>query len=576
MIGALNDDLASEQQKATRMERLRMAIIIATTALNLSFLGWSFGRLKREIAAREASNLEVYRQKDLLAVTLASIGDAVIVTDTLGQVTFMNRVAEELTGWPIADAAGMPLAEVFKIVNESTRAPVESPVDKVLRLGVIVGLANHTLLLRRDGPEVPIDDSGAPIREPDGTLRGVVLIFRDFSDHKDAEKRLRQAKAEVEAASRAKDHFLATLSHELRTPLTPILATLDSWEAVGEVPPALAGDVQIIRRNIGLEARLIDDLLDLTRIVRGKLPLNLDEVDVHELLEAVTAMCRGDAEARRIELSLRLSAQRHHARADPARLQQVFWNVLKNAIKFTPEQGRIQVASNNEAHSGICVTFADDGIGMSEQTIARVFRPFEQATEETARQYGGLGLGLAISRGLIEAQGGSISATSPGPGKGSTISVRLSNIDATKVTEPVTRPGAAASVASTRALSILLVEDHPDTAHVMSRLLRRLGHTVQTSGTVAEAAELARNSPYDLLLSDIGLPDGTGIDLIRQVRAHRALTAIALTGYGMEDDIARCLEAGFTAHLTKPIDFQHLERMVQQVADGEANGKGGE
>jgi CheY-like chemotaxis protein len=226
--------------------------------------------------------------------------------------------------------------------------------------------------------------------------------------------------------------------------------------------------------------------------------------------------------------------------------------------------------------TGICVTFSDDGIGMTEQTIARVFRPFEQATEETSRQYGGLGLGLAISRGLIEAQGGSISAMSPGPDKGSTISVRLPNIDAPKATESVTRPGTAASAGPTRALSILLVEDHPDTAHVMSRLLRRLGHTVQTSGTVAEAAELARNSPYDLLLSDIGLPDGTGIDLIRQVRTHRALTAIALTGYGMEDDIARCLEAGFTAHLTKPINFQHLERMVQEVAEGEVNGKGGE
>jgi len=634
MIAELNADLTTEQRTAERMEWLRMATIIATTALNLAFLGWACGRLKREIAAREASTLEVHRQKDLLAVTLASIGDAVIVTNTLGQVTFMNRIAEELTGWTPADAAGTPLAAVFKIINEQTRCPVESPVDKVLRLGVIVGLANHTLLIRRDGSEIPIDDSGAPIREPDGTLRGVVLIFRDFSDHKESERRLRRAKAEVEAASRAKDHFLATLSHELRTPLTPVLATLDSWDAAGEVPPALAADVQIIRRNIALEARLIDDLLDLTRIVRGKLPLNLDELDVHELVEAVAAMCRADADAKRIELSLRLQAERHYARADPARLQQVFWNVLKNAIKFTPEGGHIMVvtadapargglntpapplvsrsnepavsspavsspavslsnpssssngpalsssngpalSSSNGAGSGIRVTFTDDGIGMTEQTIARIFRPFEQATEEIARRYGGLGLGLAISRGLIEAQGGSISAMSPGPGKGSTISVLLPSIEAPKVTAAQPRPGTLDSAAATRALSILLVEDHADTAHAMSRLLRRLGHTVQTSGTVAEAAELARNAPYDLLLSDIGLPDGTGIDLIRQVRAHRDLTAIALTGYGMEDDIARCLEAGFCAHLTKPIDFQHLERMVQQVADGGAtNGKG--
>jgi CheY-like chemotaxis protein len=230
------------------------------------------------------------------------------------------------------------------------------------------------------------------------------------------------------------------------------------------------------------------------------------------------------------------------------------------------------VSDNRDA--GMRIEVTDDGIGMSQRSIAGIFRPFEQATAETARQFGGLGLGLAISRGLIEAQGGSISAISPGPGKGATITVTLPNVDAPKVTAPAPTPGNGTAAVASRNLSILLVEDHADTAHVMSRLLRRLGHTVRTSGTVAEAAELARNSPYDLLLSDIGLPDGTGIDLIRQIRAHRDLAAIALTGYGMEDDIAKCLEAGFTAHFTKPIDFQNLERMVQQVAEGETGAIG--
>jgi CheY-like chemotaxis protein len=281
----------------------------------------------------------------------------------------------------------------------------------------------------------------------------------------------------------------------------------------------------------------------------------------------------------RIELSLRLGAERHHANADPARLQQVFWNVLKNAIKFTPEAGHVVIATSDEpalssSDRSIRVAFTDDGIGMTEQTIARVFLPFEQATEETARHYGGLGLGLSISRGLIEIQGGSISAASPGAGLGSTIWVELSSIDAPDATGSAPRNARAVSAASSRPLSILLVEDHADTAYVMSRLLRRVGHSVKTTGTVAEAEELACNDPYDLLLSDIGLPDGTGIDLIRKVRAHRDLTAIALTGYGMEDDVARCLAAGFMALLTKPIDFHSLERMVQEVADGKRGVKG--
>jgi PAS domain S-box-containing protein len=570
MITTLNADLDSERRSALRIDRLRTVGIAVTTAVNLGFLGWSFGRLKREIKAREEASREAHRQKDLLTVTLSSIGDAVIVTDTGGRITFMNKVAEQLTGWTRPEAVGLSLAKVFPIVNEQTGDPVESPVDKVLRLGLIAGLANHTELIRRDGSQLPIDDSGAPIREPDGTLRGVVLVFRDFSGHKETERRLLKAKADVEAASGAKDHFLATLSHELRTPLTPVLATLDAWESGKDFPPALAADVQVVRRNIRLEARLIDDLLDLTRIVRGKLSLELEVVNVHDLVEAVAEMCRGDAQAKGVELTMRLEAERHHARADPARLQQVFWNVLKNAIKFTPAGGHVELSTGADGEHRMSIVCADDGIGMTEQVIARVFRPFEQATEETARQFGGLGLGLAISRGLIEAQGGGISAASAGPGKGSTITVVLPNVDAPQasVTAPASADGAA--VPAGRNLSILLVEDHADTARVMSRLLRRLGHTVQTSGTVAEAAELAKKAPYDLLLSDIGLPDGTGIDLIRQVRAHRQVTAIALTGYGMEDDIARCLEAGFTAHLTKPIDFQQLEKLVQKVADGES------
>jgi PAS domain S-box-containing protein len=218
----------------------------------------------------------------------------VIVTDTEGRITFLNEVAAKLTGWSFTEVQNQPCAKVFNIINESTRAAVESPVDKVLRQGTIIGLANHTLLIRRDGSEVPIDDSGAPIKEADGTVRGVVLIFRDFSNHKAAQNRLIEANNALEAANHAKDQFLAALSHELRTPLTPVLATLTSWEASDELPGPFVADVQMLRRNIELEARLIDDLLDLNRIVKGKLSLNLELVDAHELVGSVVTMLRSE------------------------------------------------------------------------------------------------------------------------------------------------------------------------------------------------------------------------------------------------------------------------------------------
>lgn len=285
MTGAEERALASANQRAEELVYSSNVIFALSTLLNLGVLLWAYRRIRDESAAREKASLEIREQKELLDVTLESIGDAVIVTDVQGQITFFNKVAQELTGWTSSEAQMQPCAKVFKIVNESSRETVESPVDKVLRLGTIVGLANHTVLIRKDSGEIPIDDSGAPIKEADGTVRGVVLIFRDFSEHKAAENRLIEANNALEAANLAKDHFLAALSHELRTPLTPVLATLTSWEASDELPGSFLADIQMLRRNVELEARLIDDLLDLNRIVKGKLSLNLELVDAHELVQ---------------------------------------------------------------------------------------------------------------------------------------------------------------------------------------------------------------------------------------------------------------------------------------------------
>lgn len=554
--------------RATRMTWWRTGIFAGAATINLAFLVWAFRTLRREISGRQQAATEMQRNRDLLAVTLASIGDAVIVTGVDGRITFMNAVSEQLTGWSAGDAIGRPCADVFRIVNEESRSEVESPVEKVLRLGKIVGLANHTLLIRRDGSEVPIDDSGAPIREADGTVRGAVLVFRDFTDHKTAEKLLREANQALENASKAKDHFLATLSHELRTPLTPVLATLTMWEASDDIPAGLRSDVQMLRRNVELEARLIDDLLDLTRIAKGKMPINLEVVDVHDLVHAVTALYESEIRAKNIRLQVALDAERHHVTADLARLQQVFWNVLKNATKFTPDGGSISIRTRADLDERIHIEFEDTGIGMTEATLRRLFQPFEQGDHQLVRETGGLGLGMALSKALLDAQAGEIEASSPGPNLGSTFRVSMRTVRAPSGSSPQQTVGTDRADAKrpARQLRILVVEDHQDTAEVLVRLLVGLGHEARASHSLAEALRAIRESEFDLVLSDIGLPDGTGIDLLHDLRGRSRTPAVALTGFGMDEDIARCREAGFDAHLTKPVNFQKLALMLRQMS----------
>ena len=418
------------REKSDLFTLLRTIIFLAVGLLELGFLFWTYRRLGAEAAQRAASAAVVNRQRELLSTTLGSIGDGVIVTDAQGNVTFLNQVAETLTGWNAGAATGRPCAQVFNIINESTREPVESPVDKVLRLGTTVGLANHTILIRRDGTETPIDDSGAPIRDGGSAVQGVVLVFRDFSEHKAAEADLIRAREDAEAANIAKDNFLATLSHELRTPLTPVSATLAAWESDGEFPPSLVADVQMMRRNVDLEARLIDDLLDLTRIVRGKLSLNPEVADVHTLIGGVASMYQSELNTKRLRLTTRLTADRHHVYADPARLQQVLLNILKNATKFTPEGGSIEVRTFTDETGQVKVSVVDSGIGMSPELMGRLFTPFEQGTAEVVRRYGGLGLGMAISKALMEAQGGAISAKSEGANQGSEFTITLPLVNA--------------------------------------------------------------------------------------------------------------------------------------------------
>src|SRR5512135_96143 len=374
------------------------------------------------------------------------------------------------------------------------------------------------------------------------------------------------ARREAERANQAKDQFLAVLSHELRTPLTPVLASVSAMlDEVTPVPEEHRATLQMIRRGVELEARLIDDLLDVTRIARGQLALNREVVEVHTLIRQTAEICRSGVHGGKIRLDLDLRAPRSHVEADPARLHQVLWNLIKNAVKFTPAGGRVAVRTRNAADPPrLVVEVADTGIGIEAEALPRIFNAFEQGESSTVRRFGGLGLGLAISRSVVEALGGTIEARSRGKDQGATFLVALDCIPA----PPVREPSAPAPAPEPRpALKILLVEDDPPTRRVMARLLQQRQYRVLAAADLKDALEIGQREEFDILVSDIGLPDGSGLDLIRALAARRPVRAIALSGFGMDDDARRCREAGFLAHLTKPVDFAKLEAVIRSIAD---------
>ncbi|HEY4592582.1 MAG TPA: ATP-binding protein [Thermoanaerobaculia bacterium] len=367
----------------------------------------------------------------------------------------------------------------------------------------------------------------------------------------------------AEAASKAKDHFLAALSHELRTPLTPVLLRVAALARSPDLPEPLRADLRMIQRNVELEAKLIDDLLDLTRVSRGKLSLHLETVDVHGLLEHTIAICSEGVEVRTLAIGFEPGAAERHVRADAARLQQVFWNLLKNAVKFTPTGGRIRVVTRNPGEGRIEISVIDPGIGIAPEDLPRLFNAFEQGDPTITRTFGGLGLGLAICKALVDQHGGTLTGLSPGRGRGATFTVSLDTVPAPEAARPA---GAAAGPAEAPALRLLLVEDNEPTLQVMADLLELAGHDVKPAANVRAARELAAGHTFDLVVSDLGLPDGSGFDLMRELRERYGLQGIAVSGFGMEEDLRRSREAGFREHLVKPVDIDKLKAAIARAA----------
>ncbi len=379
------------------------------------------------------------------------------------------------------------------------------------------------------------------------------------------EEQVRQLNIEkiaAERASQAKDDFLAVLSHELRTPLTPALAAASYLVEHEDLSPQLREEVTAIRTSVQLEARLIDDLLDLTRITRGKIELHLEVVDVHGLLRNSLEIARDNILEKQLDLVVDFGADRHHVWADAVRLQQVFWNLINNAVKFTKKNGRITIRTRNE-QGRFVFQITDTGVGIEPEQLDRIFRAFEQGERSISRKFGGLGLGLTISKRLLELQGGAITVHSEGLNRGTSFNLTLASVESPK-TASVSR--SIADEAPAKSLQLLVVEDHPQTLRVLAALLRKQGHKVLTAECVQAAIKLLEAERFDGLISDIGLPDGNGCDIMRAAKQQQSLVGIALSGFGMEEDVRRSMDAGFDHHLTKPIDFQELQKFVGTMA----------
>jgi PAS domain S-box-containing protein len=506
--------------------------------------------------------------------------EGAVTLDTAGTILYCNKRFAEMLALPLERVIG---GNILDHIATDHRPLAASMIADTL------AASDNLLLQSPAGLRVPVRFAVSPLDAGDDeTAPARALIVTDLTEQherkilSDALEKLQVSQTALraqydevqatrralEAAGAAKDEFLAALSHELRTPLTPVLLTANALAVDPSLPPELRSDLEMIRRNVELEARLIDDLLDLTRITRGKLQIAAQPVDLHDLLRIALDICQSDTAAKRLRFSLQLRAKHHTVHAEAVRLQQVFWNLIRNAVKFTPGAGAITVATRNTTSKNgrphIVVTVTDTGIGISAKALKTIFNAFDQGSIEINRQFGGLGLGLTITKRLVDLHGGTIHASSAGKNKGARFTLTLPTIPAPT---PASAAAAPTPARNARSLRILLVEDHDDTRRNMTRLLSALHHTVTAAPDAASALKQAAKHPFDLVVSDIGLPDQSGLELMKKLRDRHNLAGICLSGYGMEDDIARSRDAGFLQHLTKPINFQRLEQAITTLAE---------
>jgi PAS domain S-box-containing protein len=678
-----------------------LSILLGTVLglLAIAAFGWT---LYRNWLVKLRAAAEIYEQREQLRTTLASIGDAVIATDTDARIVFVNPVAAALTGWTPEEAKGRPLKDVMRIINEYTREPAANPVDRVLAEGVIVGLANHTLLIRKDGFETPIDDSAAPIRNHEGEVMGCVLVFRDITERKASEAEIErllsgekrradqlrkladaaltlnsattrdsvlgvvaaeaklvfdaqdvkvelgdatssdadlnapingaatldlptkglvvplvarsgepfgylqvdrsersdfdedeasilaqlahmaavavqnaQLYEELRIANHRKNEFLATLAHELRNPLAPIRYSLELMQLSDDDADAQRESRTIIARQVAQMVRLIDDLLDVSRISRGKIELRPERVTLHSVIAAAREASDPIIADYQHEFTVDVPEEPIWIQADPTRLAQVLLNVLNNAAKYTPAGGRISLTvtkteedAAGDDRGGVAIHIRDNGVGIPTDMLGQVFEMFTQVDRSLDRSQGGLGIGLTLVRRLVELHGGSVEAHSEGPGTGSEFVIRLPlTRGSAQLEQPSNGEGTATETAAGK-YRILAVDDNQDAVDILTRTLQLKGHEVQTAYDGIAAVDIAARYKPEVVLLDIGLPRLSGYDVARRIRQQPggdAVTLIAITGWGQEEDRRQSEQSGFDLHLVKPVDPLALLKLLADL-----------
>lgn len=656
---------------------------------------------------------DLFGEAEVLRVTLSSIGDGVVTTDCKGKVATLNPVAEDLTGWTQEQALGVPLEEVFHIINQQTRAEVENPALRALRDGVIVGLANHTLLIKRDGTERNIDDSAAPIKNEEGEVAGAVLVFRDISERHQSDLALRESEiryrrlfqtvkdgvlilnavtgkitdanafiggllgmdahellgkelheigllGDVEASklafkelqhnkyiryehlplrsnrgdivevevianvyeedhsllaqcnirdisvrvamekkiqrqtaalveeARRKGEFLATLSHELRNPLAPIRAAIHLLQSQdrGEGDTIMRQAHDVIQRQVTNLAKIISDLMEISRVVGGRIKLQPQTVDLNHIVEHALETTTPLFQARKQEVILKLSSGKVWASVDPARMEEVLVNILTNSAKYTPDGGKVEVwceLSPGTNHAQVRIR--DNGVGIDPDMLreGRIFDLFTRADRSLNRSDGGLGIGLSLAHRLVELHGGTIEAFSPPEMRlgekvvhGSEFIVQVPMVlapqdealwETSKSSPPTLTPKLPGPPQCQR---VLVVDDNVDLVTMLCGTLRHHGFSVQSAHSGPDGLSMAQEWQPDVVLLDIGLPGLDGYEVARRLRhdlktgsTAKRMRLIAVTGYGSQGDIALAREAGFDGHLVKPVDFKDLVKMMK-------------
>ena len=538
-------------------------------------LGWVEDMNDDDIArhASEEQLRKVLEEQAYLAAIVESSDDAIISKDLNGVVRSCNAAAERMFGYSAAELVGKPI----RLIIPADRQAEEDDIIARLRRGERM---DHFQTVRRakDGRLIDVSLTVSPVRDASGRVVGASKIARDVTEQKRAaaeRERLleaeRAARAEAERANRVKDDFVAMVSHELRTPLNAMLGWTQLMKRGRNDPALIQRGIDVVARNSRLQAQLISDLLDISRIVAGKLQLETRSVDLGAIVGQSLETMEEEARTKGVVIEPSLDDAGSLVSGDASRLQQICWNLLSNAVKFTPRGGRVSVRLTFDG-PWARLEVADTGVGIRPEFLPHVFDRFQQADRSITRQFGGLGLGLSIVKHLVELHGGAVEAASEGEGKGATFTVTLPVLS--DMTEQERRREPAASVdagVALDAIRLLVVEDEADTLEFLRRLLTTHGATVLTAATASEALSLVRDERPDLMISDIGLPEMDGYDLIQNVRRQpspgRDIPAIALTAYARIEDRTRALRAGYQAHIAKPVEPSELLAMIASFVE---------